>query len=204
MLAVVYALEKFNQFTFGRHVTVHSNHKPLEAILKKPLACAPKRLQGMIMRLEKYDLEVRYEKGTEMHIADFLSHTYLSNTEHPSGAYFEQVNMASFLPISDQRLQEIRIETEKDDTLQILKCVILQGWPTERHEEPAQVTPYYSVHDELAVQEGLIQKSESRHINSPLCRHEAESSLITHGVRVLPKTCTRIYLLARHGCRNQR
>ena len=38
MLAIVYALEKFNQFTFGRKVTVHSDHKPLEAILKKPLA----------------------------------------------------------------------------------------------------------------------------------------------------------------------
>ena len=34
MLAIVYALEKFNQFTFGRHVTVYSDHKPLEAILK--------------------------------------------------------------------------------------------------------------------------------------------------------------------------
>ena len=30
MLAIVYALEKFNQFTFGRHVTVYSDHKPLE------------------------------------------------------------------------------------------------------------------------------------------------------------------------------
>ena len=78
MLAIAYALEKFNQFTFGRHVTVYSDHKPLEAILKKPLACAPRRLQGMIMRLQKYDLEVRYEKGTEMHIADFLSRAYLS------------------------------------------------------------------------------------------------------------------------------
>ena len=105
MLAIVYALEKFNQFTFGRHVAVFTDHKPLEAILKKPLACAPRHLQGMIMRLQKYDLEVRYEKGTEMHIADFLSHAYLSSTKHPTGADFEHVNMASFLPISDQRLQ---------------------------------------------------------------------------------------------------
>ena len=66
------------------------------------------------MRLQKYDLEVCYKKGTQMHIADFLSCAYLSSTEHPTGADFEHVNMASFLPISDQRLQEIRIETEKD------------------------------------------------------------------------------------------
>ena len=160
MLAIVYGLEKFNQFTFGRHVTVYSDHKPLEAILKKPLACAPRRLRGMIMRLQKYNLEVRYEKDTEMHIADFLSRAYLSSTEHQTGADFEHVNMASFLPISDQRLQEIRIETEKDETLQILKSVILQGWPAEWNTVPAQVTPYYNIQDKLSVQDGLIFRSE--------------------------------------------
>ena len=111
------------------------------------------------MRLQKYDLEVRYEKGTEMHIADFLSRAYLSSTEHPTGADFEHVNMASFLPISDKRLQEIRIETEKDETLQILKSVILQGWLAERNAIPAQVTPYYSVRDKLSVQHGLVFRS---------------------------------------------
>ena len=160
MLAIVYAVEKFNQFTFGRHVTVYRDYKPLGAILRKPLACAPRRLQGMIMRLQKYDLEVRYEKGTEIHIADFLSRAYLPSMEHPTGADFEYVNMASFLPISDQRLQEIRDETERDETLQILKSVILQGWPAERNAAPAQVAPYYSIRDELSVQDGLIFRSE--------------------------------------------
>ena len=74
MLAFVYALKKFNQFTFGRHITVYSDHKPLEAILKKPLTCVPRCLQVMIMKLQLYDPEVHYEKGMEMHIADFLSH----------------------------------------------------------------------------------------------------------------------------------
>ncbi|KAK2564108.1 Retrovirus-related Pol polyprotein from transposon 412 [Acropora cervicornis] len=59
MLAIVFSLEKFNQYTFGRHVKIQSDHKPLESILKKPLACAPKRLQGMMMKLQKYDYEVQ-------------------------------------------------------------------------------------------------------------------------------------------------
>ena len=46
MLAIVFALELFNQYTFGRHVHVESDHKPLEAILLKPLARAPRRLQS--------------------------------------------------------------------------------------------------------------------------------------------------------------
>ena len=44
MLAIVFSLERFNQYTFGRHVNVESDHKPLETILQKPLVRAPRRL----------------------------------------------------------------------------------------------------------------------------------------------------------------
>ena len=74
-----------------RHVTVYSDHKPLEAILKKPLAQAPRRLQGMIMRFQKYDLEVRYENGTEI---SYLGHTFQAQSTI-TGADFEHVNMVS-------------------------------------------------------------------------------------------------------------
>ena len=51
LLAIVFGMEKFNHFTYGRKVTVESDHKPLQTIHKKPLAAAPKRLQGMLLRL---------------------------------------------------------------------------------------------------------------------------------------------------------
>ena len=60
MLAVVWSLEKLNQYTYGRKVNVVSDHKHLECILKKALANAPKRLQGMMMRLQKYDVDLIY------------------------------------------------------------------------------------------------------------------------------------------------
>ena len=70
MLAIVFSLEKFNQYTYGRHVKIQSDHKPLESILRKSLACAPKRFQGMMMRPQKYDYEVQYERGTNLYLAD--------------------------------------------------------------------------------------------------------------------------------------
>ena len=87
MLAIVYALEKFNQFTYGRHITIYSDHKPLEAISKKPLA--PRRLQGMIMRFQKCDLDVQYERGKNMYIADLLTRAYLPNTDHENILVFD-------------------------------------------------------------------------------------------------------------------
>ena len=129
MLAIVYSLEKLNQYVFGRHVKIQSDHKPLEAILRKPLASAPRRLQGMMMSLQKYDFEVRYQQGTRMHIADTLSRAFLPTTDHPSGAEFENVNMAKFLPISREKLKDIQKGTDEDESLQMLKQKIIQGWP---------------------------------------------------------------------------
>ena len=57
MLAIVFSVEKFNDYMFFRRTIVYTDHKPLESIVKKPLHRAPKRLQGMMIRLQKYDLK---------------------------------------------------------------------------------------------------------------------------------------------------
>ena len=72
MLAVVFALEKWHQFVFGRHVVVRTDHKPLEAITKKPLDKAPRRLQGMLLRSLAYDIDVQYIPGRTQHLADIV------------------------------------------------------------------------------------------------------------------------------------
>ena len=43
MLAVVFSLEKFHQYVYAKDVTIFSDHKPLEAILQKPLSSAPSK-----------------------------------------------------------------------------------------------------------------------------------------------------------------
>ena len=80
------------------------------------------------MRLHAYDIEVIYQPGPTMHIADLLSRSYLPTKPDPGLEEFENVNMAQFLPTSDERLAEIKVETEADETLQVLKATILD-WP---------------------------------------------------------------------------
>ena len=63
LLSIVHACERFDQYLFGREVTVETDHKPLEAIIKKPLLTAPKRLKRMIMRLQNYQMKVVYKNG---------------------------------------------------------------------------------------------------------------------------------------------
>ena len=159
MLAIAFAVEKFNDFTFGRRTVVHTDHKPPEAIFMKPLHRAPKRLQGMLIRLQKYDLVVQCEKGNKMFLADTLSRAFL-----PSGVQieseFETVNMMGYLPISEARLLQIQWETEQGESLHVLKAVIQHGWPENKRTLPLLASPHFDTRDELSVQDGVILKGE--------------------------------------------
>ena len=73
LIGVLFACKKFHDYTIGKHMTVETDHKPLETILKKPLLSAPMRLQRMMLQLQRYDMTVGYKKGSQMFIADTLS-----------------------------------------------------------------------------------------------------------------------------------
>ena len=67
LLAIVFACEKFYQYVYGRDkVHVQSDHKPREVIFMRPLVTAPKHLKRMLLRFQRYRLEVMYVSGSEM------------------------------------------------------------------------------------------------------------------------------------------
>ena len=159
LLAAVWACEKFNQYTFGRHTTVISDHRPLESILKKALSTAPKCLQGMLMRLQKYDIDLIYVPGKNLLLADTLSRAYLPTTEGRH-SNFEQVHALQHLAITDTRLEAIREATDADEVMTTLKNTILHGWPEEKPHVPPQVQGYFSFRDEMSVYDGIVFKGE--------------------------------------------
>ena len=75
-LSVLFGPERFDQCTYGRPVKVDNDHKPLAAILRKPLSQAPKRLQDIMMRYHRYDVHFVFVKGTDLLIADTLSRAH--------------------------------------------------------------------------------------------------------------------------------
>ena len=77
LLAIVFGVEQFEGYVHGRKIFIDTDHKPLESIMKKSLLSAPKRLQRVLLRLQKFALEVSDRQGTEMHMADPLSQAYL-------------------------------------------------------------------------------------------------------------------------------
>ena len=66
-------------------IIVEIDHKPLESIFWKSLNDSPTRLQRMLLKLTKYDLDVRYVPIKLQVISDCLSRAPLSNTEPVRG-----------------------------------------------------------------------------------------------------------------------
>jgi len=118
------------------------DHKRLEAIAKKSSRCAPKRLQGMFLKIQKFDINIVYNPGSGTYLAETLSRAYLPSSKNTQGD-FEIVNVLNH--------DEILRHTSKDEVLQLLKEVILTGWPADKKSLSAVLNPYYSYRDELSV-----------------------------------------------------
>jgi hypothetical protein len=157
MLALVYGLEKNHQFTFGRKVRAITDHKPLVAIVSKPLSRAPKRLQALILRTQQYDYSLEYRPGKAIPIVDCLSRAPLEGQPDEPTLQVSNINLC---PINTHRLAEIRDATERDDALKALRTVITSGWPDSKAELPPNVAVYFSYRDELSLQDGIILRGE--------------------------------------------
>ncbi|GFW06538.1 retrovirus-related Pol polyprotein from transposon 297 [Trichonephila clavipes] len=68
-----YGLEHFNYYTYGRIVTVQTDHKPILGLSKKTYDTISSRLQRMLLRLNKYNIQLEYVPGKNLVIADALS-----------------------------------------------------------------------------------------------------------------------------------
>ena len=153
-LAIVFSVERFHQYTFGRPITIHTDHKPLEIIVKKPLSRAPKRLQSMMLKLLNYDLEIKYVRGISLHIPDMLSRAYLPTPGSESDRFL--VNTVGELAISSDRIAEFTKENERDPQMIALKGAIANGWPDRKEELPDHKKTFHPYTDELAVYDGLV------------------------------------------------
>ena len=168
LLAIVFALGKFDQYAYGRKVIVHTDHKPLETIFKLCLADTPRRLQRMLLQLQRYDTDVRYVPGRLVPVADALSRaptlacnkvedaTYVHQTGFE--AELEHTPAAGDQDMSDPLLVKIKQHREGDSTPQELREVIKCGWPEHQSKVSMALRPFFHYRDELTEEKGVLYK----------------------------------------------
>lgn len=162
-LAILYGCERFYQYLYGRFFVVENDHKPLEIIFKKPLSQCPARLQRIRIRLQIYDLEVNYKPGKELYLADALSRSKVDDKSHKLDQELDlQVyTVISNIPMSDEKKVLFEQETAKDETLQIVKQLILKGWPVQKEQVPDSAKPYFTYREVLSVIDNVIFKGKN-------------------------------------------
>ena len=158
MLAVLFGLDKFHYYAYGRPVVVESDHKPLEANFKKYLSSAPPRIARMMLRIQKYDAQIKYVPGKDIPVADALSRISSCSGEDVQGLDVSLHEVHLHLNASPLRVSQIQDETAKDTALSALREIIMHGWPEKRSDCPAYLHAYWNYRDELTVSNGLILK----------------------------------------------
>ncbi len=155
LLAVVYVCERFHTYIYGKPFTVESDHKPLSIIQLKNLKAAPPRLHHMLLRLQGYDITIEYWTRKEMSLPDSLSR--VSGQDKQPITLDVSVNLVQFAP---RRLEQLWDETRRDSVLCELIEVIIVGWPDSFKKLLSPLRPYWSVRDQLSVEDGLVLLGE--------------------------------------------
>ena len=131
-LSVCYGPEKFHRYVYGKHVTVHNDHKPLEMIQRKPIHAAPPRLQRMLLRLQQYDYTIQYIPSQNMVLEYRLSRFPSPHKNLPIELH-QNIHALNFHP---DRLLIIQGAIERDPILSAVYRVTLNGWHNRVQDVP--------------------------------------------------------------------
>ena len=119
-------MEKFHHFLYTRHFILDTNQKPLEAIVSKSLNQATPRLQRILIRTFPYNFTVHYIPGATNQLADCLSRLGdQKDTIKLPKLHVYQITQQ--LSARSESLHQLRVSTQADDELALLKHTIMQG-----------------------------------------------------------------------------
>ena len=104
-----------------------TDHKPLEDIHPKHLSDAPPRLQRLLLKLQPYDITIKYVPGQKVLVADALSRVSPSGKIEIKGldVTIDDLNTT----LNHVQVEAIQKATTEDQVLQILMQQMMQGWP---------------------------------------------------------------------------
>ena len=102
----------------------------------------------MLLKLQKYELNIKYTKGRDMHVADALSRALLNVSDENS----EEIELAvhtltNNLPQSERRKTEFKVATKSDHVLQQVHKLIMDGWPVNINNVPRAAREFWKVRD---------------------------------------------------------
>lgn len=153
-LALVWAVERFHYFLYGRHFELITDHKALETLFApKSKPCA--RIERWVMRLMSYKFKVIYKPG-KSNIADPLSRLIEQtnaaiDADNPTEQYIRWI--LSYSELKAISLEEIEEQSASDDEIKAVRKSI------EDDVWPEAAMPYKSIKDELCFSGDILLRN---------------------------------------------
>ena len=156
--AIIFGIQKFHNYLYGRKFIIHSDHKPLmyipNASKSIPTMASPRVIRWSLL-LSAYSYELRYRPGKQQANADALSRLPLPDHPQIIPKPAETVLLMNELSHSPTSATDIRTWTSKDPTLSQVLRATLRGWREGTPKDP-ELTHYYDRRHELSVVDGCI------------------------------------------------
>lgn len=156
-LSLVYGVQKFHQYLFGRKFTLITDHKPLTTILGPthgvpPLIAA--RLQRWALFLTAYTYKIEFQSSTAHANADCLSRLPLPSTSQFSDqATPADVFVVRQIEALSVTAVDLLAATRTDPILSKVLRYSRQGWPPTIFDS---LKPYFNRREELSLEDDCI------------------------------------------------
>jgi len=150
-LGLVFGIQKFHQYLYGRKFTLVTDHKPLTTIFgpKKGVpALAAARLQRWAIQLSAYNYDIEF-RSTDKHAnADGLSRLPLQGTFPEEGGEIKvfQLHQIESLPVT---AEDIKKALQADPVLRKVLQYTRQGWPAL---PPKELKTFFSKRGEISIE----------------------------------------------------
>ena len=146
--------------------------------MSKSLNQATPGIQWILIRTFAYHFNIRYILSVTNQHEDCLS--WLGGQKDSiklSKLHIYQIT--SQLYVTSDSLQDLRIATQEEDELCLIKHTIMTGWPSTIREVPTKIQPYWTFREELTVEDGIVLKGT--HIVISHKKYQAMLKLIHEG-----------------------
>ncbi len=151
-LAVIFGIQHFHKYLFGRKFTICTDHRPLLSLFSKrkavPQIVSP-RIQRWAVMMQAYEYIIVYKPGKEHANTDALSSLPDMALETDSE---DRILMMEDIPLVIT--ENVRPWTAKDPFLARVRQVLLMGGVFQK--ESPEFKPFAARQTELSVQDGCI------------------------------------------------
>ena len=114
----------------------------------------PQGYKRLLLKIQPYDLSIKYIPGKEVPIADALSRLNPSEKGEMKGL---DVKIHEMVPqFTAVNIQVIKEETAKDNILQLVMQQLIQGFPERYKKLPTEIRGYWSLRESLGIEDGCL------------------------------------------------